>query len=99
EQQYQAERRSRSERRSRIERARVSPQPLAKAEIQDAEHGVGLQAEPTANFLKCELVTNRDVRFCGSSTTVVTTSHASPFASVVRVMYSVSRACALAGAT
>ena len=27
----------------------------------DAEHGVGLQAEPSGTFLKCELVTKRDV--------------------------------------
>ena len=65
------------------------------SEAHDAEQGVGLQAEPSGTFLKCELVTNRELRFCGSSTTVVTISHESPFGSLVRLMYSVTRAFAL----
>jgi hypothetical protein len=56
---------------------------------------VGLHADPSGTFLKCELVTNREVRFCGSSTTVVTISQESPLGSVVRGMYSVSLAVAL----
>jgi hypothetical protein len=51
----------------------------------DAEQGDGVHAEPSATFLKCVLVTNREVRFCASSITVVTISHESPLGSVVRL--------------
>ena len=37
--------------------------------------GDGDHFAPSGSFLKCELVTNGCVRYCGSSTTVVTVNH------------------------
>src|SRR5438128_693315 len=44
-----------------------------------AEQGVGFQPEASGSFLKFVLVVNDWLRYCGSSTIVVTTSHSSPF--------------------
>jgi len=46
-----------------------------------AVHATGFHEEPSASFLKCELVTNGCVKNCGSSTVLVTMSHVSPFGS------------------
>src|ERR1700691_4220641 len=43
-----------------------------------ASHGVGFHPAASGNFLKCVLVMNGCVRYCGSVTIVVTTSHWSP---------------------
>src|SRR4029434_9012008 len=53
-------------------------------------HGVGSHFfAPSASFLKCVLVTNSCVRYFGSETTVVTTSHSSPPGVAKRSKYSV----------
>ena len=49
-----------------------------------AEQAAGLNPVASRCFLKFVLVTNGSVRFCGSSTIVVTTNHGSPFRSIER---------------
>ena len=62
-----------------------------------AVQGRGFQAEPSESFLKCVLVANGWVRYCGSSTIFVTTSHGPPTASERTLKYSVTTAFALYG--
>jgi hypothetical protein len=55
-----------------------------------ASHADGSHFDPSPSFLKCVLRRNGVVRYCGSSTIVVTISQESPFSSTVRWKYSVS---------
>src|SRR5438876_4246361 len=62
-----------------------------------AVQGTVFQAEPSESFLKCVIVANGWVRYCGSSTIFVTTSHGPPAASERTLKYSVTTASALYG--
>src|SRR5690348_4546301 len=53
-----------------------------------ASQGEGLHFEPSGSLLNCELVMNGWVRYLGSSTMEVTTSHVSPFGSLKLSKYS-----------
>lgn len=57
-----------------------------------AEQGVGFQPVPSASLLKSELVVYGRVKYCGSSTLVMTVSQRSPFGSSFRSQYSVTTA-------
>ena len=62
-----------------------------------AEHGRGFQPVESGCFLKCVLVQNGVVRYVGSTSSVDTTSSASPFGRSKRSMNSVITASALYG--
>src|SRR5262245_39055866 len=59
------------------------------------EQGVGFQPAALGSFLKSVVVTYCRVKYCGSSTLVVTVSHWSPFGIVLRSYHSVTTALVL----
>src|SRR5437016_3215687 len=62
-----------------------------------AVHGVGSHFEPSLSFLNCELTMNGVCRYCGSSTTVVTSRSRPPSGSAAASKYSVTTAFSLYG--
>jgi hypothetical protein len=59
-----------------------------------AEHASGFQGALSGSFLKCVLVINGTLRYCGSFTSVLTTSQ-TPLASLWRSYHSVTTAFSL----